>query len=175
MKKNMISETNKKGDLILRFGTKVTSVLREHVGNNAVSVCLFGSAARERLRKGSDIDFLVVFEDAPASYHKRVKLILPLIDKIRESEEYSQIEELGLQLEPSFLLLTAKEVASHPSILIDISQEGVILFDKGGFLNSHLSLIREKLVELGAVKKSTPHGHYWILKPDLLAGEALEL
>ena len=56
MKKNMVSETNKKGDLILRFGTRVTSVLKERVGNNVVSVCLFGSAARETLRKGSDID-----------------------------------------------------------------------------------------------------------------------
>ncbi len=104
-------------DLILKLGSQITSILIEHLRTNFISVCLFGSAVRGALRNGSDIDFLIVLEDAPLSYHKRVKTIIHLLEEIRESKEYGKIENLNLDLEPSFLIMTKMEVETHPNIL----------------------------------------------------------
>ena len=104
-------------DLILKLGSQITSILLEHLRTNLISVCLFGSAVRGALRNGSDIDFLIVLEDAPLSYHKRVNSIIHLLEEIRESKEYGKIENLNLDLEPSFLIMTKMEVETHPNIL----------------------------------------------------------
>ena len=162
-------------DLILKLGSRITSTLMEHFGVKLISVCLYGSAVRGALRNGSDIDFLIVLGDAPLSYHKRVKAIIPLIERVRESKEYRRMEKLNLHLEPSLLVMTKREVETHPDILIDISQEGITLFDEADFLKKHLNAIKEKMIGLGSIKKRTPHGHYWNLKPDLRIGEVFEL
>jgi len=162
-------------DPILKLASKISSILLEHLGVKLISVCLFGSAVRGALRNGSDIDFLIVLEDAPLSYHKRVKTIIHLLEEIRESKEYGKIENLNLDLEPSFLIMTKMEVETHPNILIDISHEGIILFDKEDYFKKHLNEIKEKMIGLGSIKKRTPHGHYWVLKPDLRPGEVFEL
>lgn len=47
-----------KDKIILDLAIEVKNKLKEKFKNNLVSVCLFGSAARKTLRKGSDIDFL---------------------------------------------------------------------------------------------------------------------
>ncbi len=56
-----------------------------------------------------------------------------------------------------------------------MSYEGAILYDEGGFLGNHLSHVKGKLTKLGATKKITSMGYYWLLKPDLKAGEVLEI
>lgn len=160
---------------ILKLGSRITSILRQQFGQQLISVCLYGSAVRGSLRNGSDIDFLIVLIDSSLSYHKRIKTLMPLIEKIRGSKEYKRIEKFNLYLEPSLLMMTKKEVESHPDILIDISFEGIILFDKGGFLKKHLNEIKEKMAHLGSVKMITPHGHYWNLRPDLRPGDLIEL
>lgn len=166
---------SRRNRLVIEFARKVSSILEENLKDNLVSVCLYGSAVRGALRIGSDVDFLVVLDKAPSSYHKRIKKFLLLIENIRESEEYTDIERLNLQLEPSFLVLSVDEVKKHPPVLIDISYEGVIFHDKEDFLKRQLESLRERLTNLGAIKKITPQGHYWILKPDIKVGEVFEI
>jgi predicted nucleotidyltransferase len=135
------------------------------IKDTLISVCLFGSSVKGKLRKGSDVDFFVVLESAPTSYHKRVKVVVSLLEEIRQTEEYRCLGELKLELEPSFLLLTREEVDLHPPILIDMSYEGVILYDKDDFLANHLSDIKDQLNRFGAIKKASPTGYYWLVKP----------
>ena len=161
--------------LISKLGSRINLILQENFGSNLISLCLFGSASRGSLREGSDIDFLVVLDKAPASYHSRAKQIVPLVDKILDTSEYAILEERNLDLEPSFLLLTTFEVEAHPPILIDLSHEGEILYDKDDFLKRHLTEVRITLDKLGAVKKQAPGGYYWVLKPDLKKGEVIEI
>jgi len=172
---NYIIMESRRNRLAIEFARKVSSILEENLKDNLVSVCLYGSTVRGGLRIGSDMDFLVVLGKAPSSYHKRIKGFLLLMENIRESKEYMDIERLNLQLEPSFLVFTIDEVKKHPPVLIDISYEGVIFYDKGNFLKRQLESLREKLTEFGAIKKMTPQGHYWILKPDIKVGEVFEI
>ncbi|MGQ9531235.1 MAG: nucleotidyltransferase domain-containing protein [Desulfotomaculales bacterium] len=162
-------------DPVLEFARRAAEVLGRHYGERLVAVCLFGSAARGALRRGSDIDLLVVLEDAPRSYHKRLKELWPAVEEIRDSREMERLDEVDLHLEPSFLVLTRAEVAGHPPLLIPIVEEGVILADRDGFLAAELAGVRERLACLGAVKKATPLGPYWVLKPDLRPGEVFEI
>ncbi|MBS3934242.1 MAG: nucleotidyltransferase domain-containing protein [Truepera sp.] len=163
------------GEAVSGFSAKVAETLQDRYKDKLVSVCLFGSAARGRLRKGSDIDFLVVIKEAYQTYPKRVKEIMPLLASIRETKAYGQLEGFALNLEPSFLISTVDEVMRHPPLLIEISQEGKILFDRDDFLKQELTKVRKAMVRLGSVRKETAHGHYWVLKPGLKSGEVIEL
>lgn len=117
----------------------------------------------------------MVIKDAPHSYHKRVKGIMPLLDNLRDTKEYTQLEILRLNIEPCFLILTSREVSNHPSIMLDISYEGIILYDEDDFLQRHLEQIRNTLKRLGSFRKMTSHGHYWILKSDIKPGEVIDI
>ncbi len=141
-----------------------------------VSVALFGSASRNAVRKGSDIDFLVVIDEPRRSYGKRVEPIVPLMTRVRETESYQEIEALELDLEPSFLVLSQNEVAQHPPILLDMVEDAVILADRDGFLRREIAAVRMRLDELGSIKKRLPDGSwYWVLKPDLRPGEVIRI
>jgi len=160
---------------ILNLAKSITAILKKALGNNLISSCLFGSSVTGLIKRGSDIDILLVLNSLPNSYHKRTKMILPFLERIRETNQYITIERLNLNIEPSFLILSAHEIEKHPAILIDISQEGIILFDKNDFLKIQLDDIKDKLQKSGAVKKHVPEGYYWVLKPGIKAGELFEL
>jgi predicted nucleotidyltransferase len=162
-------------EAILNFAQKVTSILQDNLGKNLIATCLFGSAVKRNLRKGSDIDILTICKTLPKSYHKRTKIIVPLLESIRSTQEYKNIEKFNLYLEPSFLILSVQEIEKHPPILIDLSEEGIILYDCNNFLKRHLQKINDRLKRIGTVKKVVPGGYYWILKPDIKVGEVFEL
>lgn len=160
---------------ILSLAKKIVEILKASYKERLISVCLFGSCVRGTLRDGSDIDFLVVIKEAKRSYHKRIKEIIPLLNDIRATQEYYEVEKFKLRIEPCFLIFTADEIKDHPPILLDISQEGIILFDKENFLRTQLIQVREALARLGSSKKITAHGHYWMLKPDIKPGEIITI
>lgn len=56
-------------------------------------------------------------------------------------------------------------------------EDGVILLDRGGFLEGELARIRERMRELGSVrvKSKRGRGRFWILKPDIRTGEVVEI
>jgi predicted nucleotidyltransferase len=157
------------------FSSRVASILMEHFGKNLISLCLFGSAARRNLKASSDMDFLVVLDQAAQSYHKRAKSFVPVLEKIRETEAFMKMEKLKGTLEPNFLIYDREEIKRHPYILLDITLEGIMLHDKDGFLEKELEKIRRRLKELGSLRKTTARGKYWVLKPDLKVGETFEI
>lgn len=154
----------------------VSAALQRALGDKLVSVALFGSAARGTDRPGSDLDILVILEDCPHSYAKRSKWFLPLLDEVRESNEYRRLEACGTPLEPSFLILALEEARAHPPIFLDMVEEAKILYDPTGQLQKELEAVRERLSALRSRKKHLPDGSwYWVLKPDLKPGEVIKL
>lgn len=67
------------------------------------------------------------------------------------------------------------EIQKHPPILLDIIDDGIILYDKGYFLFHELNILKKRLELQMARKIITAKGHFWILKPDVAAGEVVEL
>lgn len=170
------SADEKRQELVIGFCRDAARVLGEAFEASLVSAALFGSAARNALRKGSDVDFLVVLDSPPRSYGKRVGLVLPLMQKLRETDGYRRLEALDLDLEPSFLVLSRDEAEQHPPIFLDMVDDAVLLIDREDFLRRELEKVRARLKELGSVKKRLPDGSwYWVLKPDLKPGEVIRI
>lgn len=150
-------------------------IVQELLGEKLVSVAVFGSAARGEAESESDIDILVVAKDLPVDIGSRMKAMASVRKKLRNSKAYAEAASKKLPRLFSEVILTPDEVAKHPPILLDVSVEGVLLFDKGGFLEKELENLRKRLRELGAKRVRGKEGWYWILKPSAKFGEVIEV
>lgn len=166
----------RKQDKVFQLALKIKEILLDGLEAELIALALFGSAARGTLRVGSDLDFLVVLRDPPRSYPKRTRIVLPFWVRIQDTKEYAALERLGMGWEPSFLILSADELKEHPPVLLDMVEEAVILCDPEACLQRELEALRQRLKALGSIKKRLPDGSwYWVLKPDIHAGEVIEL
>jgi hypothetical protein len=148
---------------------------RAFFGDNLRSVALFGSVARGTPRPDSDIDLLVVVDDAPSGMHKRAELLLPLIQRIEASPSCLPLRTGGRYACVSLILRSRRELEPTPWLLIDLVEDAVLLVDDDT-LGRKLEALRSRLQQLGACRVTLPDGSwYWDLKPDLRLGEAFEL
>ncbi len=71
---------------------------------------------------------------------------------------------------------SAQKLATHPWILLDIADHGLILFDPEGILARESEAVRQRLKELASERIQRPDGSwYWELKPDWRPGELITL
>lgn len=144
--------------IINKFRQKLLARFKD----NLISLVLFGSVARGTARKESDIDLLVILKDAPDSYYDRLK---PVIDI--ELELRNDIE--GMPPVFSSIILSMDEAKENRNIFLDMIDDSIILYDKNSFF-------KNRLVQLGSKKVILDDNTwYWNLKPDIEAGEIIEL
>ncbi len=137
--------------------------------DDLISLVLFGSVARGTARKESDIDMLIILKDAPASYYDRLK---PVIDI--ELELRNDIE--GMPPVFSSIILSLDEAKQNRNIFLDMIDDSIILYDTNNFFKNRLSELKNRLVQLGSKKVTLDDDTwYWNLKPDIEAGEIIEL
>lgn len=170
----MIGEGKLRGDHLLLLEGYI-SLLKELLGDRLRSVCLFGSVARGQDRSGSDIDILVVADGLPEDVGLRHRETNDARMRIRGTEAYRRLKTIGSAYLISEVYLTPEEVERHPPILLDISEDGILLYDKDGFLSMVLAEFRRRLKELGAKKVSGSKGTYWVLKSDVKLGEEVRV
>ena len=151
------------------------SALQKHFGERLASVCIFGSVASGKATPESDIDALVVVDGLSLDVGSRIKETSDLHAQLRRTEGYKHLRKLRRSALISEILLTPSEIERHPPILLDLIDEGVILYDRGDILERALDSLRRRLEELGARKVKTKKGHYWVLKPDIKPGEVAEI
>ena len=154
--------------LVSRF----KELLGEHLGENLVSLVLFGSVARGDYRQGSDIDFLVVCETLPSDRWRRWDPILAVEERLRQEFRTPGVSPLPYF---SVILKDRREAAYHSPLYLDLVEDARVLLDRGGFFAGVLEEIRLRLRELGARRKFVGEGWYWDLKPDLKPGEVVEI
>jgi len=137
-----------------------------------LSFAVFGSVARGEARPDSDIDILIVHKEV--SFNPTGRFV-DILFELKRSEEYRRLKERGLNPEPYPVFMTAKELRESPHILLDLLDEGIILYDTG-LLKERLEALRRRLSELGSKKVVLEGGKwYWDLKPDWKPGEVIEL
>lgn len=139
-------------------------------GPRLVSLAVFGSYGRGTARPGSDLDLLVVVRDLPPGRLARWEEWAPVEARVAE----------GLRGRPpvplSPVLKTPAEVEAGSPLLLDMTQDAVILYDAGGFLAGRLDRLRQRLQELGAQRVWLDGDRwYWDLKPDYKPGEVFDL
>jgi len=146
-----------------------------HFGSRLWSICFFGSVVRGEATSESDLDALVVADGLPRDVGSRFRETSSIHSNLRQSEAYRKVRSLQRRGTVSDIFLTRRETSEHPPILLDITDHGVLAFDRDSFLKGILESVRRRLRELGARKVFTKKGYYWVLKPDAKPTEVVEI
>lgn len=139
------------------------------------AIALFGSAARRDHSAESDVDLLLVADQIPALLGHR-------LGEIREL----RMDLRGPSLRPpggptawhaaQLVPMTTEELRAEPSILLDMTEDAVILYDPSSLLSEALDRLSRKLRARGARRTVPSDGRaYWQLSPGARFGEVREL
>lgn len=152
---------------------RAINLMKQYLGNDLLSIALFGSVARGEGTNNSDIDVLIVHK---RENFKVSSLMTKIIISLRETEEYKSLESKGFRPDIFYILLDEEEFNGNPWVLLDIQDHGIILYDPFKVLKNRFVYIRKRLKELGSKKVILPDGKwYWDLKPDWKPGEIIKL
>ncbi len=140
-------------------------------GGDLVSLVVYGSVARGEARRDSDVDLLIIVEDLPRSRFERLRIYMeaeerldPLLDLLMER---------GYAVSFSPVLKSRREAESISPLYLDMVEDAVIVYDKGGFFENVLERLRRRLEELGAERVWIGRKWYWRLKKDYRFGEVI--
>ncbi|MCX7969587.1 MAG: nucleotidyltransferase domain-containing protein [Armatimonadetes bacterium] len=159
--------------LLRQLAEKYAQVAVNVLGNNLLSIALFGSVARGEATETSDIDLFIVCRQLPRGVFKRYELLEPIREELRSDLE--KLWKQGIYANFTELTFTEEEAKRLRWIYLDMVEDAVILFDRSGFLEGILNALRNRLQELGARREEVNGVRYWVLKPDWKPGEVIEL
>lgn len=157
------------------LAAEYAELVKAHFGDRLVSLCFFGSVVRGEASPDSDIDALIVADGLPRDYGSRIRDTNRIHESLKKRPAYRRLRSEGRSALISDIYLNQDEARSHPPILLDVADHGVIVYDRVEFLAEVLREIREKLKMLGARKVLAKKGYYWILKPDAMPTEVIEI
>lgn len=146
-----------------------------HYGENLCSLVLFGSVARGDYNSGSDIDVLVVLKDAGGSFGRRMEEFFAVMKALMDSPQYRLLRKDKLPHKVQPVILSLEELRAHPPLLLDLTTDSEVLFDRGDVFAEEIEAVRARMRELGSKKVRIGKRWYWILKPDIGRGEVVEI
>ena len=117
----------------------------------------------------SDVDFLVVAEGLPDGRINRVRDMGAVERALQPLLREAQKQSLYVELSP--VIKRPSEVKMGSLLFLDMLDDGEILFDRDGFLQSCFDEFRARLKELGAKRVRRGEAWYWILKEAYEPGE----
>lgn len=113
------------------------------------AVVLFGSAARQEATETSDLDLLVVADDVPPAFTARVRLVRGLVPD-------------SLKGKVSLIVKTRAEIeGGFPLYYLDLGLDGVVLYDRGRYMEEKLETIRGLITRAGLRRERIDHGFVW--------------
>ncbi len=146
----------------------------EHVyGEALVSVSLFGSVARRSARPDSDIDLFLVVNGLPRGRRARLATFDPVECAIRLARQ--SLAATGSVTEVMPILRTPEEIRNPSPLMLDLTEDAVLLLDRDAILTRSLDDLRQRLRRLGSRRVFDAEGWYWDLKPDYRRGEIVEI
>jgi len=159
-----------------RLVTCILELLRNFLGDNLISVVVFGSVARGRADPDSDTDVILVASNMPRSLSERMEVLANLLVEFSKTQICEELNRKGLNTWVQFHPLTMEEAELHRPIYLDVVEDGVIIYDKGDFMKRVIEGFRSKLEALGAKRIFLEDGSwYWDLKPSIKRGEVVEV
>ena len=147
--------------------------LREQLGDNLVSVALYGSVARGEARPGSDVDLLVICDELPEGRFARLRRLEAA--RAALDDDLARLRTEGIDTRLAVIVRTRDEAEHTVPLYLDMVEDARLLYDRGAFFANVLDHLRAKLVALGAERRRRGHTRYWILKRDFTPGEVIEL
>ncbi len=150
---------------------KAVGGLREGLGSRLVSVGLFGSVARGGPSKTSDVDLYVVGDWKFPGRSQRLDEVFPHLKKL--DEERLRLLGCGIATDASVYPVSRKEAVRFHSLHLDLSREGIVLYDPAGFLSAAWARLRVWLEEKGVERVQAGETWYWRLDPGLEVGSRI--
>ncbi len=155
------------------FIQSVVRELRRVYGERLVSIAIFGSVARRTARPDSDLDLFLVVEGLPDGRRARLSSFEPVERGL--TREIAALAEHGILVELSPVLRTPADLAIASPLLLDLTEDAVLLEDRGDTCTHALDDLRRRLRRLGSKRIRTGTSWYWDLKPDYRRGEIIKL
>jgi len=159
-----------------RLVTYILELLRSLLGDDLISVVVFGSVARGRADLNSDTDVILVASNMPRSLSERMEILANLLVEFSKTQTCEELNRKGLNTWVQFHPLTMEEAELHRPIYLDVVEDGIIVYDRGGFIKRVMEGFKSKLEALGAKRVFLEDGSwYWDLKPSIKRGEVVEI
>jgi predicted nucleotidyltransferase len=155
-------------DLAKRYAAKARDVL----GDQIVSIALFGSVARGQAGPGSDIDLFVVLHEAPSGMLSRRRILEPVRESL--TPELEELWKQGIYVDFVEVIRTRDEAKKFHPLYLDMSREAILLFDRDLFLEILLTKVKERLKKGGADRKVMGKFWYWDLLHSSIPEEVAE-
>ena len=90
-------------------------------------------------------------------------------------EELEWLSRNGIDTHITVLPMSVERLKLHPFILLDIVDEGIVLYDDGTYEKEAVEM-RKRLEQLGAKRVFLSEDEwYWDLKPSFKPGEVVEI
>jgi predicted nucleotidyltransferase len=172
----VIAEENLVADWQAEFDGLLQSLILACVTfyeDRLVSLAVFGSVGRGKMRPDSDIDILIVASPLPNGRMRRIEEFHPIEESLEK--EIIAKRKLGIHTYLSPIFKTPHEISSRPPILLDLTEDARILYDRDNFLKEQLEALVTRLHELGAKRVYRGEAWWWDLKPNLKPGEVFQL
>jgi predicted nucleotidyltransferase len=128
---------------------KVIKCYEDYLGDNLLSIVLFGSRARGDAKKSSDYDLFIIAKGLPAKPFQRVLFIR---------------SPLKAQFKEKFCIIakTPEEVfKDFPPLFLDLGLDGIILFDRDDFFRKIQAKIKDIIRQAGLQRKRANQEYYW--------------
>ncbi len=155
------------------FIATVVRQARRVYGARLRAIALFGSVARRTARPDSDVDLLLVVDDLPRGRRARFATFAPVEEALAGA--IGELRQAGIQTELSAVLRTPEDLRTASPLMLDLTEDAVLLADADGLLAAALDDLRARLRRSGARRVWTGSTWYWDLKPDYRRGEIIRL
>jgi hypothetical protein len=160
-------------DSLIELAELYAKSAEAELGDSLISIVLFGSVARRQCRPTSDIDLVAVLRGVPKTAMARRAILDPVRARVQPVLE--NLWNRGAFADFTETVLTADEAEETHRLYLEILEDGIILYDAGGFFARVLENLRAALRRMGAQRKSIGRLRYWDLKPDFRPGDVVEI
>ncbi|MCW5890155.1 MAG: nucleotidyltransferase domain-containing protein [bacterium] len=155
------------------FLRRVVEALDQTYGARLASVAVFGSVARGSARPDSDLDLFVVVDGLPPSRRARLRTF----DAVEQhlAAALRDLARRGVHTRLAPLLRTPDEAVIATPLMLDLTEDAVMLVDRDGLLATALAALRTRLARAGARRIWRGTQWYWDLKPDFRRGDIVRI
>lgn len=144
----------------------VSRACQEVYGARLVALAVFGSYGRGAAREDSDLDLLIVLRDKPRGRFACWSTFAPV---------ETALAQQGIAVDLSPVFRSPEELQRGFPLMLDMTQDAVILYDPHRVLAHALDRLRQRLTELGARRVPYKGSWYWDLHPEAAPGEVVDL
>lgn len=155
------------------FVDDVVEALRAVYGERLAGAALYGSVARRTARPDSDLDLLVIVSGLPARRRERLRTF----DEVerRLAPKIAALGHAGISTRLSPVLRTPEDLRTATPLMLDLTEDAVVLLDPAGVIARALDDLRQRLRRAGARRIWVGTRWYWDLKPDFRRGDTVRI